>query len=181
MKNSLSAVVALALGFGLASVGAHAHGMLHQQSMQQHHQSAQHAPRMMKQVQQQLKAEGFYKGRIDGVNGPETRHALAEFQRQNNLRPTARLDRNTLDRLMGGNRTVGVGSTTPNQEPNRNFTNSSGGSVNQQMTGQTATTPPNAPSAAPATEPTGPQTPAPGAGGSMPPQGAGGPGGGASH
>ena len=171
MKHSLSAAaVALAVGFGLASVGVQAHGMQHQQSMsmQQHHQAARHASRMTKQVQQKLKAEGFYHGRIDGVVGSGTRHAIAEFQRQNNLRPTARLDRNTLNRMMG-NRAVGVGSTAPHQQPNRNFTSSSGSSTNHQMSGPTGTTAPNPPPAAPTTEPS-----APGANSNMPAQGAGG-------
>lgn len=159
MKHSLSAAVALALGFGLASVGAQAHGMQHQQSMQ-HHQAAQHASQMTKQAQQRLQAAGLYRGPIDGVAGPKTRHAVAEFQRQNNLRPTARLDRNTRDRLMSGNQAVGVGSTAPNT-----------GNANPQTSGPTAGTQPTTPP--PAAHMTGPNMPGPqqnmnGAGGNMP-------------
>jgi hypothetical protein len=63
-------------------------------------------------AQQHLRAEGFYRGRIDGVMGPGTRQAIARFQRTNRLPPTATLDRYTFTHLMGG-RTGGFGSSMP--------------------------------------------------------------------
>ena len=59
------------------------------------------------QAQEQLQAQGHYRGPIDGVMGSGTRRALARFQRQNGLPVTARLDQQTLDSLSGG----GLGST----------------------------------------------------------------------
>jgi peptidoglycan hydrolase-like protein with peptidoglycan-binding domain len=47
-----------------------------------------------------LKAEGLYKGAIDGRIGPETRAAVRQFQQQNGLKTTAMLDQDTLQRLM---------------------------------------------------------------------------------
>jgi len=58
-------------------------------------------------AQEQLQAQGLYRGPIDGVMGSGTRRALARFQRQNGLPVTARLDQLTLDSLSGG----GLGST----------------------------------------------------------------------
>ena len=55
----------------------------------------------IEQAQQQLKAQGLYRGAIDGVVGPETEHALMRFQHQNGLPETAALDQQTMDRLSG--------------------------------------------------------------------------------
>jgi peptidoglycan hydrolase-like protein with peptidoglycan-binding domain len=50
-------------------------------------------------VQEKLKDKGFDPGPVDGVWGPRTASALAEYQRQENLTVTKRLDRETLDKL----------------------------------------------------------------------------------
>jgi peptidoglycan hydrolase-like protein with peptidoglycan-binding domain len=63
----------------------------------------------IQQAQEQLKSQGLYNGSIDGVVGPETQTALSQFQRQNGLPPTAQLDQQTLDRLMGNG--AGNGTT----------------------------------------------------------------------
>jgi peptidoglycan hydrolase-like protein with peptidoglycan-binding domain len=63
------------------------------------------------QAQQQLRADHLYQGRIDGRFGPQTRSALRRFQQQNHLPVTARLDRSTMNRLIGG--TTGQGSSRP--------------------------------------------------------------------
>ena len=75
----------------------------------------------IEQIQQKLKAEGLYRGRIDGLVGPETQHALRAFQRQHGLRMTATLDPQTLNSLMGNGGTgtgVGVGSSMPPNSAN---------------------------------------------------------------
>jgi hypothetical protein len=54
------------------------------------------------QAQQQLQAQGLYRGPIDGVMGSGTRRALVQFQRQSGLPVTASLDQQTLDSLSGG-------------------------------------------------------------------------------
>jgi len=61
-------------------------------------------------AQQQLKAQGLYKGAIDGELGPETKTALAHFQRRSGLPETATLDQQTRNLLMG-HATTGSGST----------------------------------------------------------------------
>lgn len=50
-------------------------------------------------VQEKLKDKGFDPGPVDGVWGPRTASALADFQRKENLTVTKRLDRETLDKL----------------------------------------------------------------------------------
>ena len=63
-------------------------------------------------VQQKLQADNLYNGKIDGLLGPQTRRAIREFQQQNNLRVTARLDRETRNSLLGTG-SVGQGSSIP--------------------------------------------------------------------
>jgi peptidoglycan hydrolase-like protein with peptidoglycan-binding domain len=66
----------------------------------------------VKQAQQKLKAEGLYNGQIDGIDGPETKQALQQFQQKNGLQQTGTLDQETLSALMG-NQTTGAGSSMP--------------------------------------------------------------------
>ncbi|MDI6797317.1 MAG: TRAP transporter substrate-binding protein DctP [Desulfatibacillaceae bacterium] len=53
----------------------------------------------IKASQQRLAALGFYKLAVDGVPGPATYRAVTEFQQQNNLPASGRLDRITLEAL----------------------------------------------------------------------------------
>ena len=154
MKHVMNATLALALGLGLSGA-AYAQGMNGQelngqgitgQEMQQNavnpnlnaqqlgvpaYPSAVSPPgqnvsrNLVKEAQRTLKSDGFYHGKIDGMVGPKTRRAIAEFQRRNHLSQTARLDSNTLTRLTG----TGVGSSMPNA----GIRNRS--SVNPQMSG----------------------------------------------
>lgn len=66
----------------------------------------------VKQAQEKLKSENLYKGRIDGVLGPETQHALKQFQQQNNLQQTGQLDDQTEQKL-GITEQTGSGSSQP--------------------------------------------------------------------
>jgi len=50
-------------------------------------------------AQQQLAREGYYRGQIDGVLGPETRAAIAQFQTNHGLRVTGALTTDTLGAL----------------------------------------------------------------------------------
>ncbi len=53
----------------------------------------------IRRAQEVLKAEGHNPGPIDGVMGPKTQEALRQFQRQENLQETGRLDRQTAEKL----------------------------------------------------------------------------------
>jgi len=50
-------------------------------------------------VQSALQQQGFYQGEIDGVLGPQTRAALAEYQQSQGLEPTGAMDEPTLESL----------------------------------------------------------------------------------
>jgi peptidoglycan hydrolase-like protein with peptidoglycan-binding domain len=72
----------------------------------------------VRQAQQQLQAQGLYRGPVDGKAGPEMQRALARFQQQNGLRRTATLDEPTMSRLGGAGPAMGssaapMGGSTP--------------------------------------------------------------------
>ncbi|HET8995700.1 MAG TPA: peptidoglycan-binding domain-containing protein [Acetobacteraceae bacterium] len=48
--------------------------------------------RMIRRVQANLKHDGLYRGRIDGVWGPKSEHAAREFQEHNHMNPTGKID-----------------------------------------------------------------------------------------
>jgi peptidoglycan hydrolase-like protein with peptidoglycan-binding domain len=121
----MTAVVALAAGAALIAVaearglGQHsaapANGMPAAQTGQmQYGQATQREADMstVRQVQQHLRAQGLYRGQIDGLFGPQTQQALSEFQQRNGLPQTATLDDATMNRIQD-NRAIGVGSSTP--------------------------------------------------------------------
>jgi hypothetical protein len=59
----------------------------------------QYTDRTVGAVQTQLAKEGYYRGEIDGVIGPETRRAIVSFQSDHGLRVTGSLTRETLSTL----------------------------------------------------------------------------------
>ena len=63
-------------------------------------------------AQLELRYRGLYKGSLDGVLGPETRQALAQFQKNNGLDQTVSLDAQTWETLTG-NPDIGQGSSMP--------------------------------------------------------------------
>jgi peptidoglycan hydrolase-like protein with peptidoglycan-binding domain len=74
----------------------------------------------VRQAQQQLAAQGLYRGSVDGLAGPEMQRALARFQQQNGLRRTATLDPDTMNRLMASNAPAnapGAGASAPPTGP----------------------------------------------------------------
>lgn len=77
-------------------------------------------------AQVELRDLGLYNDSLDGVVGPETKRALAEFQKTNGLKQTATLDQQTADALIG-NAGIGQGSSvSPKAAGARSMTNSSG-------------------------------------------------------
>jgi peptidoglycan hydrolase-like protein with peptidoglycan-binding domain len=53
----------------------------------------------VRRAQSELKREGLYEGRVDGIAGPKTVQGISAFQQRERLPQTARLDRATLDRM----------------------------------------------------------------------------------
>jgi peptidoglycan hydrolase-like protein with peptidoglycan-binding domain len=57
-------------------------------------------PRLgIRDLQQELKQAGLYRGPIDGVWGPESRSAMEQFQRQHGLSASGQLDHDTLQAM----------------------------------------------------------------------------------
>ena len=77
-------------------------------------------------AQVELHNLGLYNVSLDGVAGPETKRALAEFQKTNGLKQTATVDQRTADALIG-DAGIGQGSSVPPKAAGaRSMTNSSG-------------------------------------------------------
>jgi lipid-binding SYLF domain-containing protein/peptidoglycan hydrolase-like protein with peptidoglycan-binding domain len=72
----------------------------------------------VRQVQMSLQQKGFDPGKIDGVLGPQTRKAIANFQRQQNLYASGKLDPPTTRALgvSGTEGTMGVSGEQPGRE-----------------------------------------------------------------
>jgi len=54
----------------------------------------------IRMAQSELKREGLYGGAVDGIAGPATSQGIAKFQQHERLQQTARLDRETRDRMI---------------------------------------------------------------------------------
>jgi peptidoglycan hydrolase-like protein with peptidoglycan-binding domain len=67
-------------------------------------------------AQVELHTLGLYNKSLDGVIGPETKQAVAAFQKANGLKQTATLDQPTADALIGGT-SMGQGSSMPPKAP----------------------------------------------------------------
>lgn len=61
--------------------------------------SGQSANSTVAGAQDRLTQEGFYHGQIDGVLGPETRHAIVRFQTKHGLRISGELSNDTLNAM----------------------------------------------------------------------------------
>jgi peptidoglycan hydrolase-like protein with peptidoglycan-binding domain len=98
-----------------------------QNQARQTNQTANPGANMIRQAQQALNTKGFNVGRVDGKMGRETRQALRNFQNQQKLQPTGRLDNQTMAALgMSGNGsssrqgTIGQGGNAPRNNAPRN-------------------------------------------------------------
>ena len=101
----LPTAAAIALGVGLTFAGAApANAWGHHAAMHSH--ATQSSRAEIRDVQQKLQADNLYSGKIDGILGHQTRRAIAEYQKQNGLRVTANLDRQTRDSLLGATGTA---------------------------------------------------------------------------
>jgi peptidoglycan hydrolase-like protein with peptidoglycan-binding domain len=79
-------------------------------SQSSNNEAAPASESQIKQVQEQLKANGLYKGEVDGKMGPETKQAISQFQQQNGLQQSGSLDQQTLSALSNNQNTSGSGT-----------------------------------------------------------------------
>ena len=61
--------------------------------------SEQYADSTVAAAQEQLARQGYYRGEIDGLLGPETRRAIARYQGDHGMPVTGSLTNDTLDAL----------------------------------------------------------------------------------
>jgi hypothetical protein len=88
-----------------------------------------------RQLQQALNSRGFDAGPADGVYGPRTREAVANWQRANNMEATGRPNSQMLTALnVSSGSTMAQGSSRPMSERDRAYMG--GGMVSDQNTGQ---------------------------------------------
>lgn len=99
-KVIIAGVSAVALGFAGTALAADTSSTTDTgQGMSAQHEG-QHADKQeLMKAQQKLKAEGLYKGKVDGENGPETMAALKQFQKKSGLQQTGELDEQTEAKL----------------------------------------------------------------------------------
>ena len=71
----------------------------------------------IKQVQQQLKGAGLYRGSVDGEMGPETKQAISKFQQQHGLNQTGVVDQHTLSALSTNQGGAGSSMGTSGSQP----------------------------------------------------------------
>jgi peptidoglycan hydrolase-like protein with peptidoglycan-binding domain len=67
----------------------------------------------VRDVQQQLKNAGFYRGSIDGIDGLQTHNAVLLFQKSKGLQQTGKLDQQTRDALAGNGTQGSNSNVTP--------------------------------------------------------------------
>ena len=87
-------------------------------------QNGQLTPDMVRQVQQNLTQAGTYKGRADGVWGPQTEAAVRDYQQQHNLSATGQLDQPTLSAMNLGtndNQSYNQTNDSSGQPPNPRY------------------------------------------------------------
>jgi peptidoglycan hydrolase-like protein with peptidoglycan-binding domain len=109
----LTTASVIALGVGVTFAGiTPAAAWTHHSAMHSRHQMTQVSRAEVRDIQQKLQADNLYSGKVDGLMGSQTRRAIAEFQKQNGLRVTASLDRQTRDSLLGT-----MGTATPPAQP----------------------------------------------------------------
>lgn len=134
-KFALGTASVLALGIGGAALdyAADAGNAVNAESLQAGAQALESWPGGnsfrkddIRWAQVELRDRGLYKGSLDGVLGPETKRALAQFQTKNGLDRTASLDARTWE-MLTGNSAIDEGSSMPgNTDRTGTMTNSSG-------------------------------------------------------
>jgi len=99
-------------------------------------------PQAVRDAQRSLRAQGLYNGPADGIFGPKTKTALSQYQQRNNLRQTARLDPDTLNRLRSDSTNAAAASRnqpeTAGQSGNPNAMPTDQGAASDQSQSPTA-------------------------------------------
>lgn len=93
-----SVVVAVGMtGFGVAQTTTPRTGQTSSQTTST--QNNMNSKATVRDAQQQLKKDGYYTGKIDGEDGPETRAAIEKYQQSQHLKVTGQLDNETCSKM----------------------------------------------------------------------------------
>ena len=103
----------------------------------------------VRQAQQALADQGISPGPIDGKMGPQTKAALSEFQKKENLKVTGRLDHETKNKLVAG-RASSKNTTSPAASPSTTSSSPSSTSSTTPSSSKVDTSAPSAGAAPPA-------------------------------
>jgi peptidoglycan hydrolase-like protein with peptidoglycan-binding domain len=101
----------------------------------------------IRQAQEALQDQGLYHGQVDGKWGPQTKNAIAQFQKQKGLKQTAQLDQQTMNDLQ--NSSGGSSGSMSNAPSGRSSGSSSGGGAGMSGGGTSGMTRGNGASTAP--------------------------------
>jgi hypothetical protein len=99
IKQILMTGCLAALPFTAGELRADHHEKHGKQDRAAHGTAAAQDRALIREVQENLKDKGHYKGEIDGIMGPQTREALRQYQRDENIQVTGALDARTKERL----------------------------------------------------------------------------------
>lgn len=121
-RQILTTASVIAFGVGLTLAGTTQANAWNRQAAM--HSSGMHMSRAeISDVQQKLQADSLYNGKIDGMLGPQTRRAIAQYQKQNGMRVTANLDQQTRDSLLGNMGTANPPATRMTPAPGQGGAN----------------------------------------------------------
>ncbi|HZP85848.1 MAG TPA: peptidoglycan-binding domain-containing protein [Burkholderiales bacterium] len=113
---------AISMAFGSVAIAQQSQSQ-DQSSQQQHSQNAsqqhsmqsmQHDPKMVREIQQKLKQQGYDVREIDGKWGPKTEGALKQWQQAQGMTANGELDQQTMAAL--GLQGAGSSSTATNSQ-----------------------------------------------------------------
>ena len=116
-KLIIAAITAVLSAGAYAAAGESATQQRQSQAGQDRSMSQAQSSDMVRKAQQALKEKGFDPGPVDGMMGPRTQQAIKQFQEsQANLKPTGKLDQQTLAALgIEGQASSAMGSTPGSQ------------------------------------------------------------------
>ena len=116
-KLIIAAITAVLSAGAYAAAGESATQQRQSQAGQDRSMSQAQSSVMVRKAQQALKEKGFDPGPVDGMMGPRTQQAIKQFQEsQANLKPTGKLDQQTLAALgVEGQASSAMGSTPGSQ------------------------------------------------------------------
>ena len=156
--------IAVAFSTAVFSVAAFAGGAAHTQSQmdegakqpqaaeQSSAGSSQKAQgdEQVKKAQEKLSQQGQNPGAADGVLGPKTQAALKDFQKQNNLEPSGKLDSQTIAALKLDESGASSSSTGSSASPSKDSSGAaaSGSSESSKDSSMSSTTDKSAPATA---------------------------------